>query len=278
MIEYFVRSSAACGADVGRRDSARRFRAKAECASAASPPPIVVGPIAEGVAESARGLRARRQRRRRAVQVHRHQSLHARAHVARRALPRFPEAHAGDRRCARGAGCRPAVRLRAGGRGEHPRQSGRRPARRRSHQPRARRRPGREGGPLLLRQLRRADHSRGEWNALIRSSTVCTPIISCSNSRIARRPISMRCRTWIPRIGVGLGVVDVKVNHIETPDEIARRHRARRKGARAGPRAVHASGLRLLDAEALGGRSQDRRAGQGTGFVSRPPDRASNSG
>ena len=26
-----------------------------------------------------------------------------------------------------------------------------------------------------------------------------------------------------PRIGIGIGVVDVKVNHIETPDEIARR-------------------------------------------------------
>src|SRR5207237_10648013 len=25
-----------------------------------------------------------------------------------------------------------------------------------------------------------------------------------------------------PRIGIGLGVVDIKVNHVETPDEIAR--------------------------------------------------------
>src|SRR6266571_3812715 len=45
-------------------------------------------------------------RRRRPIEVHTHQSLHARPHVARRALSRFREAHARHRRRPRDAGGR----------------------------------------------------------------------------------------------------------------------------------------------------------------------------
>ena len=31
----------------------------------------------------------------------------------------------------------------------------------------------------------------------------------------------MRCEELDARIGIGVGVVDIKVNHVETPDEIA---------------------------------------------------------
>ena len=63
---------------------------------------------------------------------------------------------------------------------------------------------------------------------------------------------------WIHRIKLGIGVIDVKVNHIETPEEIARAIEARRKCRRPRTRRLDPSGLRLLDAQAFRGRSQDR--------------------
>ena len=104
---------------------------------------------------TARGRRGRR----RPFQVHADQPLHAGAHAARRALPRFQRAHAGDRRRAGGAGARPRQRLRPDRRGERARQSGGRAAGRRRDQSRARRRPRNQGGPFLFRQLRRPDDS-----------------------------------------------------------------------------------------------------------------------
>ena len=104
MIDYFVQPA--------RRRAPRRRPARdggvpresARCASAASPPAWSIGPIDRRRAEPARGLRARGQRRGRAVQVHAHQPLHAGAHAARRALSRLRGAHARHRRCAGGAG------------------------------------------------------------------------------------------------------------------------------------------------------------------------------
>jgi 5-methyltetrahydropteroyltriglutamate--homocysteine methyltransferase len=41
---------------------------------------------------------------------------------------------------------------------------------------------------------------------------------------LAHRPSSDldALRGLDPRIGIGIGVIDIKVNHVETPDEIAR--------------------------------------------------------
>ena len=73
-----------------------------------------------------------------------------------------------------------------------------------------------------------------------------------------------------PDIGVGIGVVDIKVNHVETRRRNRRGDRPRRTRARSRPRPLRAPGLRLLDAQAIGGRSQDRRARQGPGSLPRP--------
>ena len=80
-----------------------------------------------------------------------------------------------------------------------------------------------EGGAFLLRQLRRPDDPEGRLGrARFPFSTVCTPTISCSNSPIARASDLEALKDMDPRIGIGLGVMDIKVNHVETPDEIAR--------------------------------------------------------
>ena len=63
-----------------------------------------------------------------------------------------------------------------------------------------------------------------------------------------------------PDIGVGVGVIDIKVNHVETAGRDRRGHRSRRARARRRPRPLRASGLRVLDAQAFGCRPQDRRA------------------
>ena len=69
-----------------------------------------------------------------------------------------------------------------------------------------------------------------------------------------------------PRIRLGIGVVDVKINHVETAEEIARADRVRGEGRRAGTGRVGASRLRLLDAEAVGGGPEDRGAGRRAGI------------
>ena len=69
-----------------------------------------------------------------------------------------------------------------------------------------------------------------------------------------------------PDIGIGLGVVDIKDNGVETPDEIAGGSSAP-SGAGRGPRPLRPSGLRLLDAEAQRRRRQNARPGPGTGSL-----------
>ena len=131
-----------------------RFRSK--------PAGVVVGPIDEGSLNLPGRLRARRQRRGRAVQVHGDQPLHARAHAARRALSRLPRADAGDRRRARGAGraistCA-CVQVDEANIPGNP-ADGPLAAEAINRVLDAVRRP--EGRALLLRQLRRADDSDG---------------------------------------------------------------------------------------------------------------------
>ena len=66
-----------------------------------------------------------------------------------------------------------------------------------------------------------------------------------------------------PDIGFGLGVIDIKSTVIESADAIARSDRARGKYHRCGPRPLHSSRLRFLDAQARYRRRQDPRAGRG---------------
>ena len=61
-----------------------------------------------------------------------------------------------------------------------------------------------------------------------------------------------------PEIRIGIGVIDVKVNHVETPVEIARAIERAESVLGPGPRRLDPSRLRLLDAQALHRRSQDR--------------------
>ena len=72
-----------------------------------------------------------------------------------------------------------------------------------------------------------------------------------------------------PEIGFGLGVVDIK----RTEDRVGRRDRARdracRQGAGRGPREIHPSRLRLLDAQARHRGRKDPRAGEGQGPLRR---------
>ncbi|MES2594504.1 MAG: methionine synthase [Verrucomicrobiota bacterium] len=64
---------------------------------------------------------------------------------------------------------------------------------------------------------------KGEWSALIKflNSLRADHLVL----ELAHRPSSdlEALRDLDPKIGVGLGVVDIKVNHVETADEIARR-------------------------------------------------------
>ena len=90
MIEYFVRAPGRDPHRGGAQRIATAFRAHgARCGFGASPPVWWRGPIGEGslnlLADCARAA----SRRRRAVQVHGHQSVHARAHAARPALRRL---------------------------------------------------------------------------------------------------------------------------------------------------------------------------------------------
>ncbi len=65
-----------------------------------------------------------------------------------------------------------------------------------------------------------------------------------------------------PRIRLGIGVVDVKVNHVETPERDRAPPGMRRARPGPRPRRLDPSRLRLLDAAALGSRPQNRGAGQ----------------
>ena len=156
-----------------------------------------------------------------------------------------------------------AVRLPAGGRSQHSRQSFGRPHCRGGHQPRA----------GWLRRERAAVHlcfgnyggqtiQKGEWRALtdfLNRLHVDHLVLEMAH----RPPADLDALKDVdPRIRLGIGVVDVKVNHVETPEEIARALERCRSRAGAGPRRLDSSGLRLLDAEALGGRSQDRGVGR----------------
>lgn len=64
---------------------------------------------------------------------------------------------------------------------------------------------------------------QGAWNQLVAflNDLHCDHLVL----ELAHRPPSDldALRDIDPRIGIGIGVVDVKINHIETPDEIARR-------------------------------------------------------
>ncbi len=66
-----------------------------------------------------------------------------------------------------------------------------------------------------------------------------------------------------PRIHLGIGVVDVKVNHVETPEEIAAALERAESVLGRGRVESDSSRLRLLDAETLRGRPQNRGARQG---------------
>ena len=72
------------------------------------------------------------------------------------------------------------------------------------------------------------------------------------------------------RIKIGIGAIDVKVNHVETPEEVARADCGGGSGTRAGTSALGSSRLRILDAEAQRGGSQDRGARAGSRSVFGP--------
>jgi len=74
---------------------------------------------------------------------------------------------------------------------------------------------------------------RGEWHALI--SFLNSLHVDHLVLEMAHRPMAdlASLRDLDRRIGLGLGVIDVKINHVETPDEVA--HALRRAEAMLGP-------------------------------------------
>ena len=160
MIEYFIRPMAGIRSQVGRSDH-ECFRAQEHHEVPAQGRGCGGAGARRRLAQSAGRLRTRRRRRGRAVQVHGHQPLHAGAHPARQPLPGFRRAADGDRGRSGAAGGRAALRLPAGGRGEHSGQSRRRSAGCRSHQLRAGCLSRQARRASVFRQLRRADHSEG---------------------------------------------------------------------------------------------------------------------
>ena len=83
---------------------------------------------------------------------------------------------------------------------------------------------GTAGGASLLRELRRADDSEGRMEGAHGVSECAARGSSGSgNGAPAGDRIWRRCGRWIRGFGSGIGVVDVKINHVETADEIARR-------------------------------------------------------
>ena len=77
-----------------------------------------------------------------------------------------------------------------------------------------------------------------------------------------------------PKIGLGIGVIDIKDNEVESPELDRLAHRAHREDDRRPAAAVRSPRLRLLDAAAQRRRPQDARAGggarslRGSGFES----------
>ena len=180
----------------------------------------------------------------------------------------FEDAADGDRGYAGAPGGGSAVRLPAGGRSQYSGQCRRRRDCRGRHQSRAVRVRGPARGASLLRQLRRPDGAEGDLEralvAFLNALQVDHLVLE-----MAHRPEEdlAAMKDVDARIRLGIGVVDVKVNHVETAEEIARRLRARRADPRTGTRRLDSPGLRLLDAQTLGGRPQDRSAGEGAGSV-----------
>ena len=68
-----------------------------------------------------------------------------------------------------------------------------------------------------------------------------------------------------PEIGFGLGVVDIKRTEVESADAIARAIEHADKVLGRGPREIHPSRLRLLDAQARHRGREDQGAGEGQG-------------
>ena len=196
---------------------------------------VVEARSGEGVAESAGGLRAGGGGGGRSVQVHGHESVHAGADAARPALRVVRDAADGDCGCAGGAGARAAVRVLAGGRGEHPGESGgwRRWRRRRSIACWTRS-TGQRAVHLCFGNYGGQTIQKGEWRALIDFLNALH--VDHLVLEMAHRPASdlEALREIDPRIKLGIGVVDVKVNHVETAEEIARRIECAEKAAGPG--------------------------------------------
>ena len=142
------------------------------------------------------------------------------------------------------------------------RQPRRRPARRRGHQSRARRvRPARR--PCISASVTTAARRsrRASGSSCSASSTACRT--NHVVLELAHRPVDDldALKDVDKRISLGLGVIDVKVNHVETPDEVAAPHRAHREDRRPRTPRLGSSRLRFLDAEAHRGRPQNGLAG-----------------
>ena len=71
------------------------------------------------------------------------------------------------------------------------------------------------------------------------------------------------------RVGLGLGVIDIKDNEIESADLIAQRMEHAAKMLESRSRSLHSSRLRLLDAAAQHRRRQDASAGRGQRSLSK---------
>ncbi len=72
-----------------------------------------------------------------------------------------------------------------------------------------------------------------------------------------------------PKIDLGIGLIDIKDNEVETPELIASRIETRGENPGAGAASLCSSRLRILDAAAQCGGPQDARAGRGQKFVRR---------
>ena len=82
----------------------------------------------------------------------------------------------------------------------------------------------REGRPPVLRQLRRADDSEGHaTNACWSFSTSCSATTWCWRSPGAARTSWHLLNDVQAEIGLGIGVIDIKDNEVESPDTVAAR-------------------------------------------------------
>ena len=213
MIEYFVHKLGGIDSRVGRADTAA-FRAKHEMAFRSKPAAVVRGPITEGVLNLAEDMLART-----LLDTHYHDfaalnmaiadALAAQAadlqcdcvQVDEANIPGNPDdapiAAAGINRVLDAVKGQKAVHFCFGN----------------------------YGGQTI---------QKGEWSALITflNSLRADHLVL----ELAHRPAADldALKELDPKIGVGLGVVDIKVNHIESADEIARRIEAAEKKLGAG--------------------------------------------